>query len=354
MIDSKAPVLVALSGGVDSAVVLNLIKSRYRNVTGVSHHHWPESRCCSTECMDNCSRQCRDLGLPFSVVDTMVEFTEEIIQPFVQAYRKGTTPNPCVFCNQKNRFGHMIDKFFQNKGLQVPKNYRIATGHYARISSEKNRYRLRRGIDKKKDQSYMLYRLSQEQLSHCLFPLGDYKKSEIRKMAESWSLLSAKKQDSQDICFVEKDYRDFIQQYTGEKDTKGYFLDKKGKKLGTHNGISSYNRGQRKGLGLSGGPWFVLDILPESNTVILGSRKELYITQFSISDCVWHLPEVPEIFSCSVQVRYHGPIYKCTVKKTGNDRFQIELEQASDEISPGQSAVFYSGDTVWGGGIIVK
>ncbi|MFC1586077.1 tRNA 2-thiouridine(34) synthase MnmA [Fibrobacterota bacterium] len=350
MKNNEYHILAALSGGVDSSVVLKLLKPQFKRIMGVSHRHWPESRCCSSALFESCRRQCNEMSVEYRVVDTMVDFTEEIVDPFVRAYRSGETPNPCVYCNQKIRFGKMVGKALQNRG--GPEDFRLATGHYARILKKNGRYWLQRGLDEKKDQSYMLYRLSQEQLQRSLFPLGEFTKSQVREKALAWDLSSSKNPESQDICFIQDDYRKFIRQYTGIEESPGDFIDQKGNKLGSHQGISGYNRGMRKGLGLSGGPWYVLAIRPESNTVVLGSKEELLTGFFHISECVWHLPEVPDTLECKIQVRYHGPELDGRVNRLAEDTFQISLDTPSADISPGQSAVFYSGNTVLGGGII--
>jgi tRNA-specific 2-thiouridylase len=347
-------VIVALSGGVDSAVALHLLKKQYHNVVAISHRHWPESRCCSTASFDACRRQCQDLGVDYHIINGIAEFTEDIIEPFIRDYRNGITPNPCVYCNPINRFGYTIEKFLNSLGNPGPERYKIATGHYARIITEKGRYWLERGIDKTKDQSYMLYRLSQKQLGRCLFPLGDLNKTEVKKIAEDWKLKSIQSSESQDICFVDKNYRDFIIQYTGKEERPGLMVDKNGKELGTHTGISNYNRGQRKGLGLGGGPWYVLEIDPHSRNVVLGSKDDLLVRELAISDCIWNLDEVPDQFNCEVQIRYHGQVYKCSVSRISEDLYRIKLNIPSLEVSPGQSAVLYSENTVWGGGIIQR
>ena len=349
---SSTLVFVALSGGVDSAVVLNLMHQQYPLVKAISHKHWPESKCCSTVCIDNSRLQAQSLKVDYHIVDTMVNFTKEIVDDFVQGYEQGNTPNPCVICNQKNRFGHLLN-YMINQYQNQYKHFKIATGHYAQIIFQQGRYYLKRGKDTTKDQSYMLYRLSQKQLSYCLFPLGNYEKPQVRGMAKKWNLVSAKAPDSQDICFVQDDYRNFITDYTQKKYKTGDFIDQQGKVLGRHQGIPFYNRGQRKGLGLSGGPWYVIEVSTINNTVVLGSQKDLELSKFKIKNCIWNMEIFPIHLNCFIQTRYHGPIFKGTVEPLSKGVFTVQLEQPSIDISPGQSAVCYNqDDIVLGGGMI--
>ena len=231
------PIFVALSGGVDSAVVARLLMDEYETVIGISHRHWPESRCCSTDCLDRCAAQCVDMGIPYYSVDCMVEFTQAIVEDFVETYERGQTPNPCVRCNQTIRFDLMMKKFFEEHPELYHPDYKIATGHYVRVKENEGCFQLMRGIDPDKDQSYMLYRLSSEQLSHCVFPLGNYMKPDVRKLAEQWNLKSSKVQDSMDVCFVNDTYKTFLDQYTGHAQKSGNLVTSSGEILGTHEGV---------------------------------------------------------------------------------------------------------------------
>lgn len=345
-IDNSTLVFVALSGGVDSAVVLHLLKEKYKNLQGISHIVWPESLCCSTACLDRCREQCARAKLPYQAVELVEDFSQAVINNFIKAYYSGITPNPCVLCNQYIRF----DKMLEGKKIG---NYKIATGHYARIEEKKGRYFLKKGLDETKDQAYMLYRLSQEQLAHCLFPLGEMQKKDVKKLAEKWKLKSAKAKESQDACFVQGNYRKFIVDFSGQKVQPGNFVDKSGRILGQHNGYPFYARGQRRGLGLSGGPWYVLKIKPASNEIVLGTKSDLAVNKFRIANCVWNFPEA-EIIKGTVQVRYHAEEIPCDLKKIKNDVWEITLQKSSDQVAPGQSAVVYKDDYVLGGGIIVN
>ena len=349
---SSIPVYVALSGGVDSAVAASLLQREYENVIGISHRHWPESRCCSTECIDRCAEQCRGLGIPYHPIDCIVEFAGAIVDNFVERYESGVTPNPCVLCNEQIRFDLMIQKHFSSLE-SPPDDYKLATGHYARVEERDGRFHLMRGVDRSKDQSYMLHRLSQEELSHVIFPLGGKMKTEVREIAEELQLKSAKVEDSMDICFVQDSYQEFIKQYSPKIHTTGDFVDMEGNVLGQHKGQAFYTRGQRNGLGLSGGPWFVISIDTQSGNIRLGRREDLMIDEFNVYDLHWTYPETDQPFDCTVETRYRSKQFQATVTPTGDGKATVKLDEKSHDITPGQSAVFYNGDDVIGGGIIL-
>jgi tRNA-specific 2-thiouridylase len=349
---TAAPVFVALSGGVDSAVAACLLKEEHANLIGISHRHWPESRCCSTVCIDRCAEQCEDMGIPYSAVDCIVEFAQQIVDNFVASYERGVTPNPCVLCNEQIRFDLMVDKYYRQKGEDPAADFKLATGHYARVAHRDGRYRLRRGIDPDKDQSYMLHRLSQRELSRCIFPLGNMHKAEVRAMAEKLGLKSAKESDSQDICFVQGRYQEFIQQYSETVQKPGPLLDREGNQLGEHEGIAFYTRGQRSGLGLNGGPWYVVETNLQTNQVVVGRREDLLENAFTISDMHWGAAPRCEPFECVVQTRYRSRARSCIVEPALGTEATVRLSEASEDVTPGQSAVFYEEDWVVGGGII--
>jgi len=349
---SQPLLLVALSGGVDSAVALHFARQASPFVVALTHRHWPESRCCTTECIDHCRDQAKKWNVPFYSIDTLAFFTETIVDPWAQAYQKGITPNPCVQCNEKNRFGKMVEAFFAKYPHYQTEHYKLVTGHYVQTESWNNKILLRRGLDPSKDQSYMLYRLSQKQLKHSWFPVGSHQKKDIRALAQELDLWAAKQQDSQDICFVPDDYRNFWSEYTGIQPLSGNFVDISGKVLGKHKGIPFYTRGQRKGLGLSGGPWYVLEVLPQTNQVVLGKDEDLFTQHFFCTEMVWHIPLPTEALECEIQVRYHGTLLKGKVTPLNSTQSQVHLDLASRDVTPGQSAVFYSGDLVLGGGLI--
>ena len=350
--DPDIPVYVALSGGVDSAVAACLLKQHFKTVIGVSHRHWPESRCCSTECIDRCAQQCADMGIPYYPVDCMVEFAQQIVDNFVATYERGMTPNPCVLCNEQIRFDLMLRKHFELEGQDIPDRYFLATGHYARVEERDGRFHLMKGEDETKDQSYMLHRLSQEELSHCLFPLGSVEKSVVREIAEQYQLTSAKIGDSMDICFVQDTYQDFLKQYSEKPQKPGDIVNASGDVLGQHNGIAYYTRGQRSGLGLSGGPWYVSGIDASTNTVTVGRRDDLLVSSVRVTDLHWTYPETAEPFTCRMQTRYRSREAEVTVTPLGGGEALITLGEPSHDITLGQSAVFYKGADVIGGGIM--
>ncbi|OED35767.1 tRNA 2-thiouridine(34) synthase MnmA [PVC group bacterium (ex Bugula neritina AB1)] len=346
-------VMVALSGGVDSAVVARLLSEKYEKIVGVSHKHWPESRCCSTSCLDRCAAQCQDMGIPYYPVDCMVEFTQAIVDDFVATYQQGRTPNPCVLCNQTIRFDMMIQKFFAMNPELSDLDYRIATGHYAQIEKVDGKAILKRGVDLDKDQSYMLYRLSEKQLQKCLFPLGKFYKSEVREKAENWQLRSSKQSDSQDVCFVTSTYQKFLDDYVGKQQKPGELVDRDGKVLGEHRGVAYYTRGQRKGLGLSGGPWYVIEVDTVKNEIVLGPREDLSQKTFILYKTEWGALPIKFPFQAKVQLRYHGKVMDVFVEKLGSeDLYKCHLDEFSYDITPGQSAVIYEKDYVVGGGLI--
>ena len=345
-------IFVALSGGVDSSVVLQLLKEKYQNIQGISHIVWPESLCCTTECLDQCAWQCQQAGVPYENIDCIQEFSQKVIDPFVQNYFDGITPNPCVLCNQYIRFDLMIEEFFKRHPEKRTDNYKLATGHYAQIEERDGYYYLKKGTDHLKDQAFVLYRLSQNQLKHCLFPLGGMTKPEVRALAGNMSLTTATKKDSMGACFAGDDYRDFIREYSGKKIEPGNFVDLNGAVLGRHQGYQFYTRGQRRGLGLSGGPWYVLEVRPQTNEVVLSHGKEnLLLSEFYVENLVWHYPE-KKITKATVQTRHHAPELKCALQYLEDDLIKVTLEKPYAEISAGQSAVFYDGEYVMGGGVI--
>ena len=291
------------------------------------------------------------LGLPFYDMDLSPEFRATVIDYFIREYEAGRTPNPCVFCNRRIKFGAMWDAA-QKLGADY-----LATGHYAKIRQDPatGRHLLCRGADRSKDQSYFLCRLTQEQLSRTLFPLGDLEKSAVRALAEAHGLINAQKRDSQDICFVpDGDYAAAVERLTGAHSAPGRFVDTQGKVLGTHRGIIHYTIGQRRGLGIAAeAPLYVCGIDVPNNEVVLGRNEELFSTELDASGCNWISGDVPGApLRVTARIRYRQPEQPCTVTATGPDTVHVSFETPQRAITRGQAVVFYDGDTVLGGGTI--
>ena len=356
----KKKVVVGMSGGVDSSVAAYLLKEQGYDVIGVTMQIWQDEDraiqeenggCCGLSAVDDARRVAADLGIPYYVMNFKKEFKRDVIDYFIEEYRQGRTPNPCIACNRYVKWESLL-----KRSLDIGAAY-IATGHYARIVKLDNgRYTLMRSATLAKDQTYALYNLTQEQLSCTLMPVGEYSKDEIREIAETINLQVASKPDSQDICFVpDGDYASFIEETTGEKVVPGNFVDLDGNILGQHKGIIHYTVGQRKGLGLSlGKPVFVLKIRPETNEVVIGDNEDALsytlranrINFMSVED----LEGDKRVFA---KIRYNHKGAWCTVKKCGEDEILCTFEEPQRAITPGQAVVLYDGDYVFGGGTII-
>lgn len=339
-------VMIGMSGGVDSAVSAYLLKQSGYDVTGVTLRLCGENESDAADAKAVAER----LGIEHIVGDMSEEFRNKVIDDFVNSYKQGATPNPCIVCNKFIKFGAMLD-YAVDCGADL-----IATGHYARIKrGADGRYLLKKALDESKDQSYVLYSLTQERLSRVLFPLGEMTKSEVRELAESQGLINARKRDSQDICFVpDGDYAAFIGRYTGESFPKGSFVDKEGNVLGEHNGIIKYTIGQRKGLGISlGKPAFVCGKDIQSNTVTLGENSDLFSKILTAHDVnLISADSIDRPMRVCAKVRYNQKEQPATVETIGENRIRVEFDEPQRAISKGQSVVLYDGDTVVGGGII--
>jgi len=350
-------VVVAMSGGVDSSVAAALLVEQGYEVVGVTLHIWPrflsseaESGCCSLDAVDDARRVCQMLGIPHYVFNLRELFEKEVIGNFREEYLKGRTPNPCIVCNQRIKFGALLERAV---GLGADK---LATGHYARLGFIDGRHVLMKGKDPLKDQSYALYQLTQRQLARLLFPLGELTKDDTRKKAQALGLRTAKKPESQDICFIpDNDYRRFLQEYAPGSLRPGPIVDTEGNLLGSHQGVAFYTIGQRKGLGLSMPvPMYVVDILPESNTVVVGDEKAAYGRALLAEDVNFiAIPQLDGPMKVETKIRYRVKPVPATIRPTPQGVI-TEFVKPQRAITPGQSAVWYQGDVVVGEGIIAS
>ncbi len=342
-------VMVGMSGGVDSSVAAALLQRQGHRVAGVTMRLWKETGD-NTKEVEDAAQVCRSLGIPHFVLDLTEEFYQTVVQDFIMQYRAGKTPNPCIVCNRTMKFGKMLS-FALEQGYEL-----ISTGHYVECRQENGRYRLLQSENLQKDQSYVLYHLTQEQLSHCIFPLVSYSKDQIRQMARDWELPVAQKPDSQDICFLPKDYAAFLERQSGKMEP-GNFIDREGKVIGRHRGIYHYTIGQRKGLGGTfGKPMFVTKITPADNTVTLGEAGEEYCTQLRAGNVNWIDDRVAGAeFQTDVMIRYKSKRYVGIVSPNEDGTVTVTFpEEPPRAVTPGQAAVFYQGRYVLGGGTILE
>jgi len=368
MILKQKKVLIALSGGVDSSIAAHLLKEQGYDCIGAmmklyaddnlpAPNPWnlrnPSSRaCCSIEDAEDARAVATALGIPFFVFNFSDSFGEQVIRRFIAAYRQGRTPNPCIDCNRFMKF----EKFLQ-RATELEAQC-IATGHYAKISRDPNgRYLLSRGQDSTKDQTYVLYAMTQNQLARTLFPLGGLTKDAVRETAANLGLTTAAKRDSQDICFApDGDYAEFIGRYTGEPSQTGDFISPEGEILGQHKGIIHYTIGQRKGLGLYGPkPQYVSALDPEANTVTVGDSEQLFSKSLKARDInLIPMDKLDGPMNVQAKIRYSHTAQAARLWQTAPDEIYVEFTQAQRAITPGQAVVLYDGDMVLGGGTIVN
>lgn len=352
----KKKALIAMSGGVDSSVAAFLMKEAGYDCIGVTMKLYDnedigmdqEKTCCSLSDIEDARSVAVKLGIPYYVFNFKADFKEKVIDPFIDSYRCGMTPNPCIECNRHLKFTQLHQKA---RELQCDV---VVTGHYARITKDEQGYHLLKGKDAAKDQSYVLYSLTQEQLAHTCFPLGEYTKEEIRRMAEEQGFFNAGKKDSQDICFIpDGDYRRFIEETTGQKSTPGNFVDQEGNVLGIHKGYYCYTIGQRRGLGISAPQsLYVVEIRPEKNEVVLGSNEDLFYSHLTADHFNW-IEQVGPDEIIKARIRYHQTEKEATVRVLEDNRVEVDFLEPQRAITKGQAVVLYRGDAVAGGGRII-
>ena len=368
-----------MSGGVDSSVAAALLKRAGFDVVGVMLKFWKDgldgkNRCCSVESEKLARLVAKKIGIPFYVVNAKKEFKKKVVDYFLQEYKKGNTPNPCVVCNKEIKFGLLIEK-----ALKMGADY-VATGHYACAYSSSLRgrsvatdeaiwsYRLPRrlraprndanlkllkGKDKNKDQSYFLWKLNQKQLSKVLFPVGNYTKPEVRKLAKKFDLSTAKTPESQEVCFISGTTNEFLKKYLKLK--SGKIVDKSGKILGKHNGLYFYTIGQRRGIEVQQGPWYVVAKDFKNNSLIISkNKKDLLQKELIAKDVNWISGKPPKLpLKVKAKIRYRAKLAEAVIYKLQTTNYKLKFDKPQPAITPGQSIVFYNGQELLGGGVII-
>ncbi|HET7626486.1 MAG TPA: tRNA 2-thiouridine(34) synthase MnmA [Verrucomicrobiae bacterium] len=380
-------VVCGMSGGVDSSATAALLLDQGYDVIGITLKLWPqdcvnraEDKCCGPQAVTDARSVCHKLGVPYYLIDEAADFQKHVIQYFADEYKAGRTPNPCVMCNQNLKFGRLIDR-----ANQLGADF-IATGHFARVErasrilpEEKitsndvpnsqsvlptecrqhveDRYLLKRGRDLRKDQSYFLFSLRQDQLARAMFPLGEKTKSDTREVARHCNLKTADKEESMEICFVpDNNYGKFLQQANLAQKHRGEIVDLHNRILGHHDGIEFYTIGQRKGLGISSPkPLYVVELDAENNRVVVGDESALDRDEFVVDQCNWiPFDQLAGPIEVTAKIRYNHPGTPATITPSGGNKAKVKLHTAQRAITPGQAAVFYQDDLVVGGGWICR
>lgn len=350
-------VIVGMSGGVDSSVAAALLLEAGYRVEGVMLHLWAEpgaksNACCSLEAQNDAAEVARILGIPFRVLDVAELFRRKVVEYFIEAYTSGRTPNPCLVCNREVRFGFLLEYALRHGAEH------LATGHYARIErTEEGEYRLLKGLDDRKDQSYVLYTMTQFRLAHTLFPIGEHTKDEIREMARKLGLPVAEKPESQDLCFAaDGDYRGFLRRHAADRLKPGPILDTEGNVLGEHRGLAFYTIGQRHGLKIqSTEPLYVVEIDAVHNRLIVGTKDKLgksHLLAEEVHRISGRSPSSP--LKSQVKIRYKAVPKEAEVIPKPGGKVEVHFREKLRDITPGQAAVFYQGEVCLGGGIITK
>jgi tRNA-specific 2-thiouridylase len=361
---NKKRAVCAMSGGVDSSVAAALLIEAGYEVIGITMNIWPSDKtteeaerfggCCSLSATDDAKRVAHRLDIPHYTFDFREVFRREVVADFVEEYKRGRTPNPCIKCNQFIKFQALL-----RKAIAMGADY-LATGHYARIEFDeiRSRHLLKKGIDHNKDQTYFLYTMTQEQLSRTLFPVGHLRKTETREVAERLGLkVVAHKPESQEICFIhDNNYPRFVSEYSPGAERPGPIYDKQGAILGTHKGIIHYTIGQRKGLGISWPePLYVISIREEEDALVVGTKHDLQrITLLAKDINLIMVRDLSEPMQVMAKIRYKSKETPATIFSEPGNKIRCEFEHAESAVTPGQAVVFYSGDTVVGGGTIER
>lgn len=345
--------LVAMSGGVDSSVAAALMVEAGHDVVGVTLKQWqgadgamPVTGCCTVSDAEDARSAARMLDIPYYVLDHVEEFTREVVDRFGREYLSGRTPNPCIECNRRVRFGALFDRL-ERLGCDT-----LVTGHHARVAGERGQRRLLTAVDPGKDQSYVLHMLGQRQLDRIAFPVGEMTKDEVRSHASRLGLRTAAKPDSQDLCFVAGDYRDVIRDRFPEADHPGEIVAEDGEVLGTHDGTTGFTVGQRRGLGIAlGEPIYVTDIDASEGRVVVGRRERLLASGCVLRGMSWVADSPPTGDRVEVKVRYRSPAVPARIE-AGDGEWVVWFDEPQEAVAPGQAGVLYRGDEVLGGGTI--